>query len=152
MKMLILIFTFTLLSCSSLKRYPMKTDFPISSGVELSSHSKVLYLSGAIPKVYNSSAKKYSLAYWGDFKTQVKTTLDSIKESLIEKGYTLNDIVKMNVYIVPDKNGKLPFSDFMKVYLDYFQEPAFYPARTVVGTPVLALDNLLIEIEVIAAK
>lgn len=152
MKLLALIPILFLVSCSTIKRHPMKIDFPISSGVEVSQHSKILFLSGAIPAVDNKKAKKFSMKYWGDFKTQTRSTLNSIKESLEDKGYTLNDIVKMNVYIVPNKKGKLPFKEFMSVYLEFFKDPNFYPARTVVGTPVLALDNLLIEIEVFAAK
>ncbi|MDA8793956.1 Rid family hydrolase [Bacteriovoracaceae bacterium] len=153
MKYIYLLFLSLLwISCSSVKRFPMKSSFPISSGVSIGGNTEILYLSGAIPKVFDESAQKNSSKYWGTFTDQTRSTFEKIKESLEEKGYSLDNIVKMYVYIVPNDQNKIPFKKFMSVYKEYFSEPKFYPARTVVGTPALALDNLLIEIQVIAAK
>jgi len=81
-----------------------------------------------------------------DVKTVEKQTeqgLLNIKSILEEAKYSINDVVKVNVYLSDLKN----FENFNIVYKKYFKE--IFPVRTTIGCQ---LNNILVEIDVIACK
>jgi 2-iminobutanoate/2-iminopropanoate deaminase len=63
-----------------------------------------------------------------DARQQVRQVFDNVKEQVIESGATMNDVVKINVYM-DDIDLIFPI---VKEYIpDYFEVP--YPSRTPVG-------------------
>ncbi|ASJ17247.1 deaminase [Thermococcus chitonophagus] len=81
----------------------------------------------------------------GDIKEQTRRVLENIKAILEAAGYTLNDVVKVTVYL---KNMD-DFAAMNEVYAEYFGESR--PARVAVEVARLPKD-VLIEIEAIAHK
>lgn len=78
-----------------------------------------------------------------DIQSQTRQSLTNIKSILAEAGFTMDDIVKMNVSI---KNMD-DFAAMNEVYASFLTEP--YPARAAVEVARLPKDAL-VEIEAIA--
>ena len=76
-------------------------------------------------------------------EAQTKQTLENIKEILGAAGSSLNDVVKVTVFL---RNAD-DFNKVNEVYADFF--PKDYPARSTVIAG-LALPEMLIEMECIA--
>jgi 2-iminobutanoate/2-iminopropanoate deaminase len=108
---------------------------PYSQAVKAGS---LLFISGQGP-IDPKTGKKVA----GDIKEQTRQVLENIKGILEAAGLTLENVVKVNVYL---KN----MSDFPKmneVYKEYFKENP--PARTTVqATPP---DDIDVEIDAIAS-
>ncbi len=81
----------------------------------------------------------------GDVPAQTKQIFSNIKNVLAADNCTLNDIVKVTVFL---KNMD-DFSLVNSIYAEYFTKP--YPARSAVQVARLPLD-VDIEIETIATK
>jgi len=79
----------------------------------------------------------------GGIKPQTRQALENIKATVESLGSSLEDAVKVNVYLtnVADLDG------MNKVYKEYFPEP---PTRTTVGISELARPEFLVEIDIIA--
>ena len=97
-----------------------------------------LFISGQIP-IDPSTGKLIE----GSFEDKVKRVLDNIKAIVEAAGGTLDDIVKVTVYI-RDINK---FSEFNKIYAEYFRSRP--PARVVIEVSNLPL-NAELEVEAIA--
>jgi enamine deaminase RidA (YjgF/YER057c/UK114 family) len=82
----------------------------------------------------------------GNFRAQVRLTVENLQVVLKEAGATLDDIVKLGVYLVDMNN--LP--DYGAVQAEFFKGPM--PAQTVVQISSLALPGMMIEIEAIAVR
>lgn len=80
----------------------------------------------------------------GDIRTQTRQTLENLKAVVESLGSSLDDAVKVQVYLVNIDD----FPGMNEVYKQYFAEP---PARTTVGINALARPEFLIEIDVITA-
>ena len=76
------------------------------------------------------------------FEEQAAQTFENIKAIVESAGATLQDVVKVNVYLADLNN----FAKMNEVYKRYFQEP--YPARATVGTQLLG--GMTIEVECVA--
>ncbi|WP_029421402.1 RidA family protein [Alicyclobacillus macrosporangiidus] len=76
-----------------------------------------------------------------DIAGQARQVLKNVQAILQAAGATLDDVVKVNVYLA-DLND---FAAFNSVYAEFFHEP--YPARTTIGA---ALRGILVEVDVIA--
>jgi len=83
----------------------------------------------------------------GDLRAQATQVYENLKAALTAAGATFTDVVKMNTYIVNFKAADLPI--IREVRAKYFPQENL-PASTLVGVQALAVDGLLIEIEVIA--
>ncbi len=81
----------------------------------------------------------------GDIKDEVRQALDNLKAVLSAEGFSLSDVVKVNIYLL-DLNE---FPKVNEVYAEYFKEN--FPARTTVGVSSLP-QGARVEIDVIAAK
>lgn len=81
----------------------------------------------------------------GNIAEQTKRCFVNLVEVLDEANLTLDDVVKVNVYLT-DMNH---FSSMNEVYKTYFNEP--YPARTCVAVLALPL-GAEVEIEMIAKR
>ncbi len=97
-----------------------------------------IFVSGQIP-LDPASGKLIE----GSFEEKVKRVMDNIKAILEAAGASMDDIVKVTVYL---KDIKL-FAEFNRVYAEYFKGPP--PARVVVEVSNLPL-NADLEVEAIA--
>ena len=80
----------------------------------------------------------------GGIEEQARQTLENIRTCLEAAGCTLDDVMKVNAYLVDLGD----FDGYNRVYTEFFSAP--YPARTSVqaGLP----PGLLIEIEAVARR
>ncbi len=79
-----------------------------------------------------------------NFARQVRCVFDNLKATLESKGATLNDIVKVTVYLTNIGN----LQEFRKIRGEYFQN--WFPASTLVQVGSLIMKELLVEIDAIA--
>ncbi|GBF08687.1 ribonuclease UK114 [Aeropyrum pernix] len=96
-----------------------------------------MFVSGQIPINPETGALEE-----GGFKESAKRALDNLKAIVEGAGYSMDDIVKVTVYITDISR----FSEFNEVYREYFNRP--YPARAVVGVAALPLGAPL-EVEAV---
>lgn len=80
----------------------------------------------------------------GGIKEQTERVMESIKAVIEAAGYSMDNVVKVTVFI---KDLKY-FSEFNEVYAKYFKEP---PARTTVQVAELP-KGVLLEVDFIAYK
>ena len=97
-----------------------------------------VYLTGQVPM------KNGVVITEGTIEEQTRIVLDEIKNTLIEAGCELQDVVKAMVWL---KNRE-DFPGFNSIYGEYFEhEP---PARSAVVSDLLV--DVLVEVEVVAYK
>jgi 2-iminobutanoate/2-iminopropanoate deaminase len=80
----------------------------------------------------------------GGIEEQTRRTLENVRTCLEAAGCTLDDVMKVNAYLVDLGD----FDGYNRVYQEFFAEP--YPARTSVQAGLPA--GLLIEIEAVARR
>jgi enamine deaminase RidA (YjgF/YER057c/UK114 family) len=83
--------------------------------------------------------------YEGDFDSQVRQTFRNLETVLKQAGTTLADIVKLGIFLTNQEN----FPTYKKIHAGFF--PGEKPADTVLIVNSLALSELLVEIEAVAA-
>jgi 2-iminobutanoate/2-iminopropanoate deaminase len=81
----------------------------------------------------------------GDIRQQTKQAFNNLAAVLQTAGLTVDDVIKVNVYLTSMKN----FGGMNEVYQTVFNPP--YPARTTVAVAELPL-NAIVEIELVAQK
>jgi enamine deaminase RidA (YjgF/YER057c/UK114 family) len=132
------------------------SDFPIAMAVEIPANVRVVNLSGAVPTVINPKATKGSVEAYGNTEEQTTSALASIEDSLKNIGLTMNDVIKMQVFLVgdPKLSGKMDFEGFMKGYRKFFgtKEQPNLPTRSVIQVVALANPSWFVEIEVTAVR
>jgi enamine deaminase RidA (YjgF/YER057c/UK114 family) len=132
------------------------SNFPIASSVLVPEGSELVFLSGTLADVADSSAPAGSVERLGDTATQTKSVLGKIAKELESHGLGLGDVVKMNVFLVgdPKKGSQMDFEGLMQGYLQFFGPNATksLPARTTVQVAGLPMPGALVEIEVVAAR
>lgn len=115
-----------------------------------------LYVSSLVPDVADASAPKDSRNYFGDTQVQTDGILRRLKTLLERRGYTMKDVVKVNVYLVgdPTKGGATDGDGFSVAYAKHFgtAETPTLPARTRIASAALTNSLWLVAIEAIAAK
>ena len=95
-----------------------------------------VFLSGQIPM------KNGVVVTEGSIEDQTRIVLDEIKNTLIEAGCELQDVVKSMVWL----KNRDDFPGFNKIYGEYFpHEP---PARSAIVSDFLV--DILVEVEVVA--
>lgn len=80
-----------------------------------------------------------------DIESQTKQTVENVRAILTAAGMTLNDIVKVSVFL----KDMIDFKKMNEVYSSYFQSNP--PARTTVQAQ-LPMSDWLIEIDVVACS
>ncbi|MGH7905268.1 MAG: RidA family protein [Candidatus Binataceae bacterium] len=78
-------------------------------------------------------------------EAQARLALENMRRIIIEAGGTMNNIIKLTAYF----RDVSQLEAFEKVLTEFFKEG--YPAQTALEIKALALPELLIEIEAIAA-
>jgi len=117
--------------------YTDKAPKPIGTYSQAIKIDNTVYISGQIPM-----DPKTGELVSGEFKTQAKQAMMNLSEIAKAAGGTLDDIVKVTVYLSDLSN----FSIFNQVMAEYFQKP--YPARVVVEVKALP-KQAAVEIEAV---
>lgn len=124
----------------------MKT--PIHFGQALGTYSpalevsgeKTLYISGQIPM--NPETNELVT---GSFEEQAQQSLDNLHAILNKAGYTLDNVVRITVFLTDLNN----FATLNEVFKATFKEP--YPTRSTVQVAALP-KGVAVEIDAIAIK
>lgn len=98
-----------------------------------------LYVSGQVPRDSEGQI------VYGNMTTQARATLNNLKAVLELASYTLEDVVRVGVWIDDPRD----FAEFNKVYAEYFT-PEHAPARVTVQAMMMA--DLKVEVDCIAYK
>ena len=109
-----------------------------SSGVEAPA-GRTIYVSGQV--AFDAEG---NVVGEGDIKLQTETVLEHVKTVVEEVGGSMEDIVKVTVFIT----DMGLYDDIHEVRRRYFEEP--FPASSMVEVSALIDPRLLIEIEAIA--
>lgn len=131
------------------------SHFPIASAVEVPAGTSMVYLSGMGAPPLDPTSKEHTVAAYGDMATQTENALKQIQYQLNKLGLSMGDVIKMHVYMVPDKTThKLDFAGMMKGYTKFFgtKDQPNLPVRSAFGIDQLANPGWLLEIEVTAAR
>ncbi|MGL6261725.1 RidA family protein [Vibrio sp. WXL210] len=131
------------------------STFPIAKAVTLKAGTDIVFLSGTVPPAFDTNFDKGTIEYFGDMEQQTVGVLTSIEHKLHSLGLEMADVVKMQVYLVPDKDTqKSDFAGFMRGYTQFFGTEAQpnLPSRSAFNIHSLANPGWLVEIEVVAAK
>ena len=97
-----------------------------------------VYLTGQVPM------KNGVVITEGSIEEQTRIVLDEIKNTLIETGCELQDVIKAMVWL----KNKEDFPGFNSIYGEYFDHDP--PARSAVVSDLLV--DVLVELEVVAYK
>jgi len=132
------------------------SGFPIANSVTVPAGAELVYLSGMLADAADTKAPAGSIERFGDTATQTKSVLGKIQKELEALGLGMQDVVKMNVFLVgdPRRDSTMDFEGLMKGYLQFFgtEKQANVPARTTVQVAGLPIPGALVEIEVVAAR
>lgn len=109
-----------------------------SSGVEAPA-GRTVYVSGQVALDADGN-----VVGEGDIKLQTETVLEHVKTVVEEAGGSMEDIVKVTVFIT----DMGLYDEIHEVRRRYFQEP--FPASSMVEVSALIDPRLLIEIEAVA--
>lgn len=114
--------------------------------------SQILYLSGNTAGPVDPATP----TEFGDTAAQTKSVLSKIKATLEGMGWSMGDIVKMNIFLVgvPENDGRMDSAGMNGVFRTFFGTPEQpnKPTRSTVQVAALGRPTTLVEIEAIAAK
>ena len=106
--------------------------------------SKLIYVSGQTARSATGE-----IVGKGDLRAQVTQAMENLRTALAAAGATMQDIVKLNYYVVNLKDDQVPvIREVRQKYLTG-EHP---PAATLVGVTALAQADLMVEIEAVAAR
>lgn len=111
-----------------------------SQAIEVKHPERLIFVSG-----FTSRDKEGNVVGKGDIKVQTDQVLQNMQHVLEEAGATMDDIVKMTLYI-RDMNM---FNEIHEIREKYFNKP--YPACAMLEVSRMVSPEHLIEIEAIAA-
>lgn len=137
-------------------KYQSNPQAIILDGAEVKAGTDLFFLSGKLASPIDPAKKEItSFDDLGDTKTQTISTLKNIKALLESKGYKMEDLVKLTLFVAADpKLGKMDFAGVNAGFLQFFKtaENPTTVARSTFQVAALAGPYFLIEIEGIAAK
>lgn len=108
------------------------------SQVVVSTGTKIIHCAGQ-----TAWDKDMNLVGGDDLEAQTAQALENIKSTLTAAGATMNDVVRVDIYVVDYNPDKIPPIDAaMSRYFD----PDRLPASTLLGIAALAMPEFLIEI------
>ncbi|WP_304516888.1 RidA family protein [Cecembia rubra] len=131
-----------------------RPDASILRGVYIPAGKEYFYTSGLVAPVKDPEAAAGTYLRYGDTYEQSIGTLERIKETIGEAGFSMSDVIFLRVYLAPDKEGKIDWDAWFKAYGEYFNYEGNpnKVARSTLAVYALANPDLLIEIEAVAAK
>ena len=113
--------------------YPSDLPYPFSAAVRT---GNLLFLSGQVGMRDGKVGE--------GIEEQTRLTLENIRDVLGQAGCTLDDVVKVTVFIT----DMSLWPKMNEVYRQYFSKEL--PARSALGVNGLALPDLLVEMECVA--
>ena len=114
---------------------------PFSYAIEAS--GKTIYIAGQVACINGKVFGEY------DFGAQYRHILENIRVVLEAAGASMDDVVKMVHYVVPEMRTTSPdFKALVEVRKEFFHEP--FPVSTLVQVAGLLFDGLLIEVDAYA--
>lgn len=126
----------------------------ISNTVAIPANAAVVWTSGTVPSVADTSAPADSPARYGDTRTQAVSVLTAIEARLKEHGLGMKDVVYLRAYLVPDKakNNTIDSQGWNAAYGQFFNNATnpVKPARSTVGVLALVSPAWLVEVEAFA--
>jgi enamine deaminase RidA (YjgF/YER057c/UK114 family) len=128
--------------------------FPIASSVVVPAGAELLFIGGTLPDLAAAGAPAADQQV-SDTAAQARSVLGKIETELAAAGFTMSDIVKMEVYLVadPDKGGVVDVMGLTAAYLAYFgRDSGGLPTRTTVQVAGLPAPGALVQIAVTAAR
>lgn len=127
-----------------MKNYPVSPDLSTPRG-----YSHVVTASGTMVFISGQIAldKEGKIVGLGDMRAQAAQVYENLKAALAAAGATFADVVKQNTYVVGLNAESI--AAVREVRGRYLPD-ANPPASTLVGVTALAMDGLLIEIEMVA--
>ena len=127
-----------------MKNYPVSPDLSTPRG-----YSHVVTASGTMVFISGQIAldKEGKIVGLGDMRAQAAQVYENLKAALSAAGATFADVVKQNTYVVGLNAESI--AAVREVRGRYLPD-ANPPASTLVGVTALAMDGLLIEIEMVA--
>ncbi|MFT4741060.1 MAG: enamine deaminase RidA (YjgF/YER057c/UK114 family) [Marivirga sp.] len=131
-----------------------RSDAAILKGVYVPSNADMFFTSGLVAPIKDADAASGSNQQYGTTYEQSIGALNKVKETLDLKGFSLENIVFLRVYLAPDSSGVIDFKSFFSAYDNYFKRYPNVPqiARATIGVHSLARAGLLVEVEAVAAK
>lgn len=109
---------------------------PSASQAAVVTNGTLIAVSGQV-----STDKDGNLVGPGDIEAQARQVFDNMRRALEAAGATLDDVFKLNVYLVDLRHT----AAMRAIRHEYF--PNTRPASTVVGVTGLTMEGLLIEVE-----
>ena len=113
--------------------YPSELPYPFSAAVRT---GNLLFVSGQVGMRGGKVVE--------GIEEQTRATLENIRAVLAQAGASLEDVVKVTVFIT----DMSLWPKMNEVYREYFTKEL--PARSALGVTALALPELLVEIECVA--
>ncbi len=110
----------------------------ITKKSQLRAAGDILFLSG------RTGLDKNKTLVPGGIAAQTRASLEHLENTLREHGFDRSHIIKTNVFIT----DRAHFSEFNRVYSEFFEGIEYPARRTVVADPVL--EDAFIEIDAIA--
>ena len=142
-------------AADDVKRVPVK-GFPIAESVEIGAGNSIIFLSGKVPAKISKDAPEGVLESYGNTEAQTLSVLNQIQANLKEMGLTMNDVVKMQVFLVggDETKGTMDFAGFMAGYNKFYETEKVtnLPARSTCQVAKLANPAWRVEIEVTAVR
>jgi enamine deaminase RidA (YjgF/YER057c/UK114 family) len=144
-------------SAKDVTRYKLpNSNYPIAAAVEVPAGKTLVYLSGQMASMPKGAKGGSAPTEVLDTKAQTIGALSNIKKQLEGMHLAMGDVVKMQVFLVADKNkeGKLDFAGFMEGYSQFFgtKEQPNLPSRSAMQVAALVVPSALVEIEVTAVR
>jgi enamine deaminase RidA (YjgF/YER057c/UK114 family) len=118
------------------------TRLGFSQVVRVDNASALVYVAGQGPV-----DPQNNLIGAGDFEAQARATFEHLKQCLEQAGASFDDVIKMNVFLLDIKTNQWPFR---KVRAEYINT-ANPPVSTMVEVTGLAVEGMMVEVEVVAA-
>ena len=112
---------------------------PYSQGIEVSSRSRFIFLSGQLGIAPDGTIPP-------DAAGQARVAFDNIAAILAEGGMGLGDVIKLTAFV----SGREHMRGYMDVRNALFAEP--YPASTLLIVGGFSREEFVVEIEAIAAS
>ena len=108
------------------------------SQVVVSTGTKIIHCAGQ-----TAWDKDMNIVGGDDLEQQTAQALENIKSALAAAGATMQDVVRLDVYVVDYDSSKIPaIGAAMSRYFD----PERLPANTLLGIEALAMPEFLVEI------
>jgi enamine deaminase RidA (YjgF/YER057c/UK114 family) len=125
----------------------------IASAVKIPADHTLFWTSGTVPPTVDTTAAEGSKARYGDMETQATGALQRVADKLEAQGLSMDDVVFLKVYLVPNEDGSVNFDGWSAAYAKFFgtEETPTTPARSTMAVHQLFLPGWRVEVEAVAA-